>query len=98
MNGYTALHIAALHGNQALVRMLLEAGAEVNPRDKLHEDTPLHKAVIEGHVAAIRVLLQQGADVRSTNLIRRTPAQHTRACGHDEAAQRIDEYAVDIHS
>ena len=96
-NGYTALHLAALAGDHVLVRMLLEAGVEIDPRDSLSEDTPLHKAASKGQIAAIRVLLQKGADVRAINNLGRTPAEHARECGHEEA-QRIAEYSADLHS
>ena len=35
-NGVTALHIAAEDGNVDVVRLLIEAGAHVNEKSKVH--------------------------------------------------------------
>ena len=43
-DGYTPLHIAALHGHVSLVNMFLKRGANVNARTKKHGCTPLHLA------------------------------------------------------
>lgn len=65
-----ALHFAAGGGRLALVRLLLDAGADVNRRDPDTGRTPLHAAVAAdpgGDTAEIlRVLLAAGADVRAT--------------------------------
>lgn len=39
--GATALHYSALHGRARQVRMLLQAGAATDIRDKEHSSTPL---------------------------------------------------------
>src|SRR5689334_4475661 len=43
--GATALHHAALHGHQAIVDLLLAAGADVNARDGRHHATPAGWAI-----------------------------------------------------
>ena len=43
-DGSTALHDAAEAGDTDLVRALLEAGAEVDPKTRLGAYTPLHLA------------------------------------------------------
>lgn len=78
--------------------MLLEAGAGIDPRNITCDETPLHKAARNGHIGVARVLLQKGADARAIGILGRTPAQHARAWGNEEAAQRIEEYSADAHS
>ncbi|RYP47367.1 hypothetical protein DL769_011319 [Monosporascus sp. CRB-8-3] len=55
------LHHAAVVGNIAAVRLLLDHGAEVDPTDG-QGWTPLHKAVRYGHKEVVEVLLDRGAD------------------------------------
>lgn len=76
------------------MRKLLEAGMDPEAKNTKCEDTALHKAALKGHVAVIRVLLQNGANVRSTNILGRIPAEHARAHGYEEAAQRIDGHSA----
>ena len=57
----TIIHIAILHGRLANVRLLVEAGADINARENLSMATPLHKAV-GGEYDIAYYLLEQGAD------------------------------------
>jgi NAD-dependent SIR2 family protein deacetylase/ankyrin repeat protein len=60
-DGYTPLHIAAFHGNEALTKLLLANGAELNLRSRFGT-TPLHIACLKGHTKIVRILLDAGAD------------------------------------
>ena len=65
-----ALHAAASGSRLALVRLLLDAGADVNRRDPETGRAPLHAAVAAGPAGdapeIVRVLLAAGADVNAT--------------------------------
>jgi len=43
--GATALHHAAFHGHRTIVELLLDAGADINARDSLHNATPAGWAI-----------------------------------------------------
>jgi len=60
--GYTPLHWAASQGDSSAVRLLLEAGAEV---DKVNSngETPLHLACQAGSRNCVAVLIDAGADL-----------------------------------
>jgi len=58
-DGWTALHVAAFAGRVDAVRLLLDAGADVNARGK-DGRTPLAVALAEGQTALARVLQQAG--------------------------------------
>jgi len=62
--GETALMIAASRGNTAIVKLLLDAGANINvacPGDW----SPLARAVASKSAPAVILLLERGADVRA---------------------------------
>jgi hypothetical protein len=61
------LHKAAYRGHDGrMLRILLDAGAQVADRDK-HGDTALHLAARSGKVRAVEFLMQHGADFTLTN-------------------------------
>ena len=62
---YTPLAYAAYHGNERIVRYLIEHGARVNAdvqRGGVYTNTPLMMAAMQGHERIVRVLLRAGAD------------------------------------
>jgi uncharacterized protein len=62
-DGFTALHLAAFFGREAVATELLDRGADVSAvaRNPLHVQ-PLHSAAAGGHTAVARLLLENGAD------------------------------------
>ncbi|KAJ1308778.1 hypothetical protein OPQ81_004468 [Rhizoctonia solani] len=66
MQGMTALHQAALKGNEAFVRMLLDMGAFLDQAD--HQgNTPLHYASAWGHVQVVQLLIERGCQFALRN-------------------------------
>lgn len=59
----TALHLAVLRNRHAVVRLLIERGADLDPRDFPDNATPLHFAALHGDLQTIRLLVEAGADV-----------------------------------
>lgn len=51
------LHLAAMSGNEMLVRSLILAGARVNDTDA-NRNTALHAAAKSGHAAVVSAFLQ----------------------------------------
>ena len=85
----TALH-AALAGRRAdVVKILLDAGADVNA--KQHGGwTPLHAAAANGDRALVDLLLARGAKPSLANDAGATPASTARERGHAEIADYLD--------
>ena len=59
-----ALQGAAMFGRADMVKLLLEAGADVEARDEFG-DTALHEAAKRGHAAVVKLLLEAGADMEA---------------------------------
>ena len=60
--GATALSFACDRGHLEIVRMLLDAGADINAEDKFYNAPPLGWAVSNGHVEVVELLLKRGAN------------------------------------
>eukprot|EP01113_Clastostelium_recurvatum_P029462 TRINITY_DN3554_c0_g3_i1.p1 TRINITY_DN3554_c0_g3~~TRINITY_DN3554_c0_g3_i1.p1 ORF type:complete len:546 (-),score=115.91 TRINITY_DN3554_c0_g3_i1:80-1717(-) len=61
-DGTTPLHNAVGENNMAMVRFLLEVGADINAKSHLGY-TPLHTAALSGYKDIMHVLTESGADV-----------------------------------
>lgn len=87
------LHAAAEAGDLALVRKLLDKGADVNAKDWRHQNsTPLHLAACYGHTDVARLLLERGAeaDAPSDDQHRAyTPLHGAAVKGHAEVAKLL---------
>ncbi|XP_016323378.1 fibronectin type 3 and ankyrin repeat domains protein 1-like [Sinocyclocheilus anshuiensis] len=60
------MRVSAISGNAAVASILLQAGADVNVRDKAGK-TPLMVAVLNNHVELVKLLLYGGADHHMKN-------------------------------
>ena len=55
-----------MKNHEEIVRLLLEAGADVNKASTDDGFTPLHRAAMKNHEAIVRLLLKAGADAKNT--------------------------------
>jgi ankyrin repeat protein len=93
----TVLHAVDSHDDDAL-RMVLEAGADPNPRlpKGLFRSSPLTAATFGGLVAMIKLLLKYGAEVDACNPEGRT-ALHTAASMQNvECAKILLDHGADM--
>ncbi|OQR80629.1 hypothetical protein ACHHYP_17402 [Achlya hypogyna] len=68
MDGMTPLALAAWHGRDGAVMLLLSAGATVDCADN-GGNTPLHNAASQGHESIARHLVAAGASVEISNAL-----------------------------
>jgi ankyrin repeat protein len=59
-------------GNEAMVRRLLELGADIHARDS-NKMTPLHRAATQGSMGICEMLLRHGAEVNAVAILGNTP-------------------------
>ena len=100
--GLTALHYAVgdvrdigdSSPSLAIVRMLIEAGADIN---KLTNDgwTPMHYAATSGHPEATKILIDAGADLNISSPLR-AAAQMAKSHCHDPNLCRACEACADL--
>lgn len=80
--GLTPLHWAAADDQKGAMRLLLEAGAEVDVFDAVGM-TPLALAVESGFLGVVELLLEHGADVNAATAASGTQSE-TVISGHDD--------------
>lgn len=97
-DGWTPLHYAANGGSVLLVKLLVENGAELNPRMKEFLATPLHFAANKNHNLVVQYLLEKGAEVDPKNHIKRTPLYDACLNGGFESVELLVENGANITS
>ena len=85
----TPLYESAHQGHKAVVKLLLDSGAEANKADK-YGYTPLHKAACRGHKEVVELLLDRGADPSKVEEVFKETALHKAAYyGHKDVVQLL---------
>jgi ankyrin repeat protein len=67
--GETALHTCARTGKPEAAKLLIAAGASVDPPESWRGQTPLMWAAAEGHAAMAKLLVEAGADVNARSTV-----------------------------
>lgn len=81
--GYSALHVAAVHGRAKIARLLVDAGASTETVTSGDRLTPLRLAVDNGHTLTTQALLDAGANMAARDLVdHATPLHAAAEAGH----------------
>ncbi|MEX2466839.1 MAG: ankyrin repeat domain-containing protein [Gemmatimonadota bacterium] len=95
-DGMTALHWAAELGDETLARVLVDAGASLEPVTRLGAYRPMHLAARNGHASVLRVLLEGGAAASApTTTGEVTPLHFAAAAAAPEGARALLEHGAD---
>jgi ankyrin repeat protein len=81
--GVTPLQSAVAGGHLEITRLLLEAGANPNARERSGQ-TPLHTAVQNGDIEIVRSLIFGGADLEAIDANQEKPLDIALKSGHAE--------------
>ncbi|KAE8440718.1 hypothetical protein EG329_006769 [Mollisiaceae sp. DMI_Dod_QoI] len=86
--GLTPLSLAVYKGHKAIVKLLLEKGADANAAGQ-DGSTPLHQASENGHVEVVKLLLEKGADANTAGRDRSRPLHRASRNGHIEVVKLL---------
>ena len=82
----TALHLAIAHGQENIVKLLMQHKADINARSD-GGWTPLHNACDKGSEPIVRALLAAGANINGQLLNGVTPLHLAAQAGHTEVVE-----------
>src|SRR5829696_2414303 len=88
---------AADHGNQALVRQLIERGVDVNAKG-VDGATALHRAVNSDHLTVADLLLHAGADATAADRYGVTPLYLACLNGNASMIRRLLDAGADANT
>jgi hypothetical protein len=97
--GRTPLSWAAIRGHEAVVKLLLEKGAELESKDNGSGRTPLSWAAEKGHETVVKLLLEKGAELESKDKDEgRTPLWWAAVRGHEAVVKLLLEKGAELES
>ena len=94
-NEATPLHLAAFHGHNSTVAMLLANRANVNAGDGL-QASALHKAARGGHIQVVQTLLDFGADVNHVDIWESTAMHWATVAGKLDVVELLAASGTDV--
>ena len=96
-NQLTALHSAAYDGKLKIMEALINAGANVNKRNK-EDETPLHKATWNRKTDAVQLLISSGAQINVANDKGNTPLHFAVTAQTSELTKLLIAAGADIEA
>jgi ankyrin repeat protein len=97
--GATAMTLACINGSAAMIKLLLDSGADPNGAVLLNGETPLMMAARTGNPGAVKVLLDTGALVNAKETLRgTTPLMWAVSQNNFEAARVLIARGADVNA
>ena len=97
VDGWRPLDAAINSGHLEVVRCLLEAGADITHKDKIHDFTPLMLAAFRGQTEIARLLIDKGAELNVQDKFRDRPLLIATSKGHSGVAQLLIEKGAEVN-
>uniref|UniRef100_A0A0X3P756 K Homology domain-containing protein n=1 Tax=Schistocephalus solidus TaxID=70667 RepID=A0A0X3P756_SCHSO len=92
IDGETVLACAVSKNAVPIVELLLQRGADPNPKEKKVESVPLIEAAKDGHTDVVRLLLQYGASVSQVSNNGYTALHYAATNGHLDCVRLLLQY------
>jgi ankyrin repeat protein len=97
-NGETLLYLAVKFGNEQIVRVLLEEGAQTDAISSVHnKQSPLHLAVKSNSRDVVDLLLKRGASPDIMDRYRNTPLHLAADTGSSPIADLLLKHGADVN-
>jgi ankyrin repeat protein len=96
--GQTPLSWAAWNGHEAVVKLLLKKGAEVDSKEGSYSRTLLSFAAESGHEAVVKLLLEEGAEVDLKDSFGLTPLWWAAGNGYEAVVKLLLEKSAEVDS
>ena len=93
-NHKAALHYVSSENKPEVVKILIDAGADVNIKDDYTSTAPLHTSASNGYTKVTQLLLENGAEVDIKGSEGETPLAQAAISGHTEDAKLLIEYGA----
>ena len=93
--GDTVLHFAAVLNLEDVAKSMIDAGANVDARDK-GQVTPLHYAAVGNADKVVPLLLAAGADINARDNFQKTPLHGAAMCNADKVVPLLLAAGADI--
>jgi ankyrin repeat protein len=91
----TALHSASYWGELDVAKSLLDAGADVDARNK-SLDTPVHQAALNGKCEAVKLLVDRGADLTLCDNDGNQPLHIACSVGNEKMVRTLLSLGADV--
>jgi ankyrin repeat protein len=95
-NGWTALQHAVDQDNEALTRLLLDHGAELNRRNIPTGRAAIHYAAMGDDDNLLRLLIERGADIEVRNNDGETPLYDAVSSGKEACVKLLIDSGADV--
>jgi ankyrin repeat protein len=74
------------------MRSLLDAGVDIEVRDRIREESTLQMAARLGRLDCVKLLLDRGANTQALNVSHKNALQLAEAGGHVEVAELLRQH------
>lgn len=91
------LYYAARGGHEAVAKVLIEAGANINASDNIY-GTALQEASHRGHEAVVKLLIEAGADINASGDVYGNALQEASHHGHEAVVKLLVEAGADANA
>ncbi|XP_068017803.1 ankyrin repeat domain-containing protein 27 isoform X1 [Melanerpes formicivorus] len=95
-DGFTPLHMAALHGHSELVCLLLKHGASISAKNIKHA-VPLHLACQKGHFQVVKCLMDYNAKQNKKDIYGNTPLIYACSNGQYETTALLLQHGAAVN-
>lgn len=89
-------HLAALKGERDILKLLIEAGADLEETDEVHQRTPLFMGVVGQSLPTVELLADLGAVLDPHDHLRQRPIHYAAFYGNETMISQLARLGADL--